>query len=207
MPSHTETDPKTLKIAPSWMKHWHVIGNKTADELASMAAASHAIPKYEAQFIVDILKKLHLVQDRISVVTKMFPQRPHNTKRCKLNPVSMTHKIDAAIALSSHNLFRVNSRLVSTSCNSSVSMKTKHVFDFIASICIPEDKLISLPIGKLHTHITSSSNVWWSLICTKCGATARNKFIKSQFDCAGRDPETGTHGLDNLERYARGSTP
>jgi len=45
------------------------------------------------------------------------------------------------------------------------------------------------------------------MMCTKCRATARNKLIKLQFDCAGTGPVTGTHDLDNLERYARGRAP
>ena len=43
MPSHTDTAPKKLKIAPKWLKPWHVAANKKADGLAGTAAASHAI--------------------------------------------------------------------------------------------------------------------------------------------------------------------
>jgi len=45
------------------------------------------------------------------------------------------------------------------------------------------------------------------LMCTKCGSTARNKLIKLQHLCYGNGPETGTHGLDNIERYAAGRAP
>jgi len=43
MPSHTDTDPEKLKIAPKWLKPWHGAANKIADVLAGTAAASHAI--------------------------------------------------------------------------------------------------------------------------------------------------------------------
>ena len=44
MSSHTDTDPKKKKLAPSWMQEWHVKGNNVADKLADQAAAYHGIP-------------------------------------------------------------------------------------------------------------------------------------------------------------------
>ena len=41
--------------------------------------------------------------------------------------------------------------------------------------------------------------------CDKYGT--RNKLIKLQHICYGNGPETGTHGLDNLDRYAAGRAP
>ena len=55
MPSHTRTDPKNKKAAPSWMQEWHVDGNEDADVLAETAAEFHAIPVHKAQTILDVL--------------------------------------------------------------------------------------------------------------------------------------------------------
>lgn len=44
MPSHTADDPKKLGIAPSWMRRWHVLGNKQADLKADAGAAIDKIP-------------------------------------------------------------------------------------------------------------------------------------------------------------------
>ena len=45
------------------------------------------------------------------------------------------------------------------------------------------------------------------LLCTGCGSTARNKLIKLQHECYAKGPETGVHGLDNLDRYSQGRPP
>ena len=208
MPSHTDTDPKKLKIAPKWLKPWHVAANKKADVLAGTAAASHAIPADKAKPVVDLFKNLHLIQNRIIVVTKMYPQRPHNAKLIHHNTVSISHRIQDASALSSHILHKVGNRLVCTSCNASVSVKAKYLFEFISSGCFPEDKIVSLAVGKLHTHPTHAIIMYGGvLMCTKCGSTARNRLVKLQHKCFGNGPETGEHGLDNIERYAAGRAP
>jgi len=208
MPSHTDTDPKKLKIAPKWLKPWHVAANKNADVLAGIAAASHAIPSEKAKPVIDLLKNLHLIQNRIIVVTKMYPQRPHNAQIVNHSTVSISQQIQDASALSTHILHKVSNRLVCASCNASVSVNANYLFEFIASNCFPEDKLVSLAVGKLHTHPSHTVIMYGGvLMCTKCGSTARNKLIKLQHVCYGNGPETGAHGLDNIERYAAGRTP
>lgn len=205
MPSHTDTDAKKLKIAPKWLKPCHVAANKKADALAGTAAAS---PADKAKPVVDLLKNLHLIQNRIIVVTKMYPQRPHNAKIINHNTVSISQRIQDASALSTHILHKVGNRLVCTSCNASVSVKAKYLFEFISSGCFPEDKIVSLAVGKLHIHPSHTILMYGGvLMCTKCGSTARNKLIKLQHKCFGNGPETGEHGLDNLERYAAGRAP
>jgi len=87
-------------------------------------------------------------------------------------------------------------------------MKAKHVFAFIASKCIPKDKIVSLAIGSLHTHPPHTIVLYGGvLICTQCGSTARSKLIKLQHKCFGKGSETGVHCLDNLERYSQGRAP
>jgi len=78
MPSHTRTDPKKKKAAPAWVKDWHVQGNEVADVLADKAAEFHAIPRHKAQPILDVLKNLKLVQNRIPHALSLYPQRMHN---------------------------------------------------------------------------------------------------------------------------------
>jgi len=116
--------------------------------MASDAAASHCVSLDKAQPILLLIRKMALIQNRIIAVIKMFPQRPYSAKTIKPNPVSITPKIYNASRLSSHNLIKTDNRLVCTTCNSSVSFTANFLFDFMSSKCIPEDKFVSLAIGK-----------------------------------------------------------
>jgi len=49
MPSPTDTEPKKLAVAPSWMKVRHVAGNHKAHELANDAAKFNQILKNKGQ--------------------------------------------------------------------------------------------------------------------------------------------------------------
>jgi len=75
MPSHTADDPKKLGIAPSWMRRWHVLGNKQADLKADAGAAIDKIPACKAKDISWILH-LDLIQECLIAVSKpFFPAR------------------------------------------------------------------------------------------------------------------------------------
>ena len=60
MPSHTDTDPKKAAKAPDWMRPWHVLGNKEADNLAETAARLHELPPYVTDPITLKLTNLKL---------------------------------------------------------------------------------------------------------------------------------------------------
>jgi len=203
MPSHTDTDPKKKKLAPAWMKEWHVKGNSVADKLADQAAAFHAVPELQSQPIIDVLKNLKLIQNRILHVISMFPQRP-----CNIPIVPKPTLLYKAFTTSTHSLSILASRVVCAKCNASVPIKASYVFDFVESKCCPQDKYISIAIGHQHTHPSHQPVMHERvIICTKCGSTALNKIVNLSNNCAGIDEDRYSYGSVNVRSYNRGEAP
>ena len=65
MPSHTDTDPKKLEIAPSWMKEWHANGNTQADIRADAAADLWRVPAIKAKGILSYILNPEVIRDRL----------------------------------------------------------------------------------------------------------------------------------------------
>lgn len=173
------TKPSKKKVAPSCMQDWHVKGNSKADSLANDAAAFHTVPNDKAQPMLDWLQNLTLIQNMIIAVIKIYPQRAHDV--LIMPTFQLTHKqqLFDASGLASHNLHNHENLINCTSCNSSVSIHTKHVFDFVSSKCIPCNSYVSLAVGNLHTHPSHQIVVYGGvLFCTTCGSSAVNKVIE-----------------------------
>lgn len=133
MPSHTDKHREKLEKAPTWMKDWHVAGNKVADELAGAAAELHAVPEEQAKAIIKIYKDLDLIQNRITAVTKMFPQRKHNKTihgNIKYKP-TYKDQIVEKLKSSQHDCVIYGERLFCCGCNSNVSIRAEHINEFI----------------------------------------------------------------------------
>jgi len=86
------------------MQDWHVKGNSKADELASTAAAFHAIPDEKAKPSIDLLEDLTLIPNRIITVIKLYPQRAHNAPIMLKFQLTPKQKVFDASRWSSHDL-------------------------------------------------------------------------------------------------------
>lgn len=151
MPSHTDSQP-SKKMAPSWMQDWHVKGNNQADVLANEVATFHTIPLDKAQPISDLVNSLTLIQNRIIDAITLFPQRPHNAPAMPKVAITYKQEVFNTCRLSKHKLYVQEQRINCMNCHASVSIHTKHTFEFIASACIPTDRYVSYAIGNWHTH-------------------------------------------------------
>jgi len=175
MPSHIDRHKEKLEQAPSWMKDWHVAGNKVADELAGAAAELHAVPAEQAKHIIKIYKDLDLTQNRIIAVTKLLPQRKHNITihdNIKYKP-TYTNQIIEKLKSSQHDCVIFGERLYCCGCSSNISIRAEHINDFIQSSCLIRDRTMTYAVGKQHTHHTHKITIYGGVyMCTSCGATA-----------------------------------
>ena len=79
MPSHTDTDPENLKVAPVWLHKLHIEGSNEADTYAAIGAKLHKVPNFIADPVMQIINDLSLMQNSIINAIQMYPQREHNT--------------------------------------------------------------------------------------------------------------------------------
>jgi len=156
MPSHTDKHKEKLEKAPTWMKDWHVAGNKVADELAGAAAELHAVPEEQAKTIIKIYRDLDLIQNRIIAVTKMFPQRKHNKTihdNIKYKPTYKDQIIEK-LESSQHDCVIYGERLYCCGCNSNISIRAEHISEFIESSCLIPGRTMTYAVGEQHTQHT-----------------------------------------------------
>jgi len=119
-----------------------------------------------------------------------------------MHKFQLTHKqkLFDASRLCSHNLHIHKNRVNCNQCNSSVSIHTKHIFDFIASTFIPGDRYVSLAIGNYHTHPSHQIVLHGGvLFCTKCGSSAVNKIINLKGTCHGTHEDDYLYGSNSLK--------
>jgi len=72
--------------------------------LAGNVAESHGIPPDKAKPILDVHEHVHLIQNISTVVTKYFPQRPHNANRLPKTNSHRSHELQNTIELASHHI-------------------------------------------------------------------------------------------------------
>ena len=92
-----------------------------------------------------------LIQSRLIHAIKMYPQRENNKKTLREQPTHL-QKVEEAVCQSKHSLLLEGSRLHCLKCHASVPIKASHMFDFIGSSCLTEEKYMSYAIGNMHTH-------------------------------------------------------
>ena len=188
------------------MQQWHVAGNNVADSLAGAAADLNAIPETEANIIIQVYKDLALIQNRLITVIKMMPQRAHNKtilEHNKYKPTYMDRIIDK-LSKSQHECVIHNQRIHCSTCNANISIRAKHIDDFIQSSCQAPEYNISYAVGNLHTHHTHRICLYGGIyLCRKCGNTSAKKLIKLQDPCE----RAKAHGKYNLNAYKNGTKP
>jgi len=203
IPSHTDKHREKKEKAPSWMQEWHVRGNDEADTLAGAAAALHEIPSRIAQPIVKTCTDLRLIQNRLIMVTKMFPQRAHTKTILKHVVYKPTYqdKILELISSSKHDCILHNNRVHCYQCSTSIHIKAPNIRDFLESSCLPIQYTYSHAVGNQHTHHTHRVVVYGGIyMCTKCGATGSRKLVKLAREC--KRPTAA--GKINRDAYADG---
>ena len=90
----------------------------------------------------------------------------------------------------------------------SVPIKASHVFDFIGSSCLSEEKYMSYAIGNLHTHPSHQVVLYGGvLFCKQCGSTGVNKAINLNNPCIPARQDLNQYGLDNINKYDLGRAP
>ena len=100
------------------------------------------------------------------------------------------------------------SRVCCLECHASVPIKANHVFDFIGSSCLTEEKYMSFAVGNLHTHPSHHVVLYGGvLLCTQCGSTGVNKAINLNRPCVPAKQDLNQYGLDNINRYDAGKPP
>ena len=117
-------------------------------------------------------------------------------------------RIEEEICKSKHSLLIEGSRVHCLTCHGSVPIKASHIFDFIGSSCLVEEKYMSYAIGNLHTHPTHQVVLYGGvLFCKQCGSTGVNKAINLNNPCIPARQDLNQYGLDNINKYDLGRAP
>lgn len=158
MPRHTDTDPQQIEKTLSWMRDWHVKGNKQAHSKADVGADLWRVPAVKARDILGYIHNLEIIQDRLIAVMTVKLTKTGNNKDIAASegrPGASTNiKIVAACSKSAHCCFKQGSIIICSECDMSVSIDTKHLFNLLAAPCIPQIKHISDAMGNRFTHPT-----------------------------------------------------
>jgi len=89
-------------------------------------------------------------------------------------------------------------------CNANISIRAKHMDDFIQSSCLAPEYTMSYAVGNLHTHHSHRICLYGGIyLCKKCGNTSAKKLIKLQDPCE----KPKAHGKYNLNAYKNGTKP
>jgi hypothetical protein len=187
MPSHTAEKEGKVKVKPDWLQQWHVQANAYADTLATLAAKEHQISPEVAKPILQRLAKLKAVQLRLSFVLSQVASRQHPNKEKALR-ISKAERLQAAAMTSTHTITFSDSRISCAACKASVSVAAGHAADFVQAQCPGEllGTCISVAVGKQHSHPTHNLRLYGGLLmCSKCGAIARNRLILLANVCKG----------------------
>ncbi len=209
MPSHLLEDPerrrkcsKDPKPIPSWVQHWHKLGNQHADILAAEACKRFDVAEELADPIINRISQLKLIQKRLAAIICHLPERPKVPKLPKVRQRRVT--LDDLFATTSHVLLPANSTLgwfsrfgslSCASCHGSCSIKSAGFRAFLAGSCIllkiQEERrrilggAISMNGAVSHpSHALKIVDKYYA--CEHCGFKASNKLQNLKYVCAPR---------------------
>ncbi len=209
MPSHLLDDPdrrrkksKDPKPVPAWVEHWHKVGNNNADILASEACKRFDVSAELADPIINRIKQLKLIQNRLASIIRHLPERPRVPRPPRAPRRRVT--LDEIFHTSSHVFLPANSslgwlskfgRLSCASCHASCSTKSAGFRAFLAGSRTPcrvqEDRhrilggVISMNGAVSHPSHTLHI-VGKCFVCSGCGYKASQKLHNLKSECVPR---------------------